>query len=205
MFNWKKINELLLHHQYDHQIELTDEGILLWSKIYSLSGYKFQKMKKYITENFKKDFIEFSKASYSVPILFTLKLNGNLWFYVDYWKLNIITKCNCYFILLINEMLMWVLGCKYMIYINIIAVFNKLQMHSDSKNFIIFITSLSAFKYKVLFFDFINESASYQQYINKVLFNFFNHFIQVYFDDILIYSKTYKKHVNHVYLILSRL
>ena len=78
VFDWKKTDELLLHHQYDHWIELTDEGIPLWSKIYPLSGYKFQKMKKYIIENFKKDFIEFSKALYSVPILFILKANEDL-------------------------------------------------------------------------------------------------------------------------------
>ena len=40
VFDQKKTNELLPHHQYDHQIELTDEGIPPWSKIYPLSGYK---------------------------------------------------------------------------------------------------------------------------------------------------------------------
>ena len=35
-------------------------------------------MKKYIIENFKKNFIKFSKALYSALILFTLKVNRNL-------------------------------------------------------------------------------------------------------------------------------
>ena len=35
-------------------------------------------MKKYITENFKKDFIEFSKTLYFISILFTLKVNEDL-------------------------------------------------------------------------------------------------------------------------------
>ena len=78
-------------------------------------------------------------------------------------------------------------------------------MHSDSEDLIIFITFFSIFKYKVLFFNFINELMFYQQYINKVLFNFLNHFIQVYFNDILIYSKTHKKHVNYIYSVLKRL
>ena len=161
VFDWKKINELLSHHQYDHWIELTDEGIPPQSKIYPLSGYKLQKMKEYITENLKKDFIEFSKAPYSAPILFTLKANGNLQFCINYWGLNAITKHNHYLILLINEVLAQVLNCKYMIYVNIIAAFNKLQMHSDSEDLIIFITSLSAFKYKILLFNLINGLASY--------------------------------------------
>ena len=84
VLNWKKANELPPHHQYDHQIELTDEGIPSQSKIYSLSGYKLQKIKKYIAENLKKGFIKLNKALYSALILFTLKVNGNLQFCVNY-------------------------------------------------------------------------------------------------------------------------
>ena len=45
----------------------------------------------------------------------------------------------------------------------------------------------------------------YQQYMNEVLFNFLNYFVQVYFNDILIYSKIYRKYVDYVHLVLSRL
>ena len=105
VFNWKKINELPFHHQYDHWIKLIDERIPSWSKIYSLSGYKLQKMKEYIAENFKKNFIEFSKIPYFMSILFALKINEDLQFCIDYWELNVIIKCNCYLISLIDEML----------------------------------------------------------------------------------------------------
>ena len=162
-------------------------------------------MKEYITENLKKDFIELSKAPYSVPILFTLKANENLQFCINYWGLNTIMKHNCYPISLINEMLVQVLDCKYMTCMNIITAFNKLWMHSNSEDLTIFITSLSTFKYKVLSFNLTNGPVSYQQYMNEVLFDFLNHFIQVYFDDILIYSKTHREHVNHVHSVLRRL
>ena len=162
-------------------------------------------MKEYIAENFKKSFIELSKVLYSVPILFTLKAIEDFWFCIDYQGLNTITKHNHYLISLIDEMLVWVLDCKYMICVDIITAFNKFQMHSDSENLIIFITFLSAFKYKVLLFGLINESAFYQQYMNEVLFNFLNCFIQVYLDDILIYSKTHREHVDYIHLVLERL
>ena len=78
-------------------------------------------------------------------------------------------------------------------------------MHSDNENLIIFITFFNIFKYKVLFFNFINKSVLYQQYINEVLFNFFNYFIQIYFNDILIYNKIYKKYVNYIHSVLRKL
>ena len=162
-------------------------------------------MKEYIAENFKKNFIEFSKAFYFTSILFTLKINKDLWFCINYWEFNIIMKCNCYFILLIDKVLMQILDCKYITHMNIITTFNKLWMYLNNENLTIFITFFSTFKYKILPFSLTNESVFYQQYINKVLFNFLNCFVQIYFDDILIYNKTYRKHVNHIHLILKRL
>ena len=113
-------------------------------------------------------------------------------------------KHNCYFILLIDEVFVQILDCKYMTHMNIIAAFNKLQMHSDSEDLTTFITSLSTFKYKVLPFGLTNGPASYQQYMNEVLFDFLNHFIQVYLDDILIYSRTHREHIDHVHSVLGR-
>jgi len=78
-------------------------------------------------------------------------------------------------------------------------------MHLDSENYIIFITALEAYKYKMLSFELTNESIFFQQYMNDVLWDFLNDFCQVYLDDILIYSKTRKKHKDHVKLVLNRL
>ncbi len=53
------------------------------------------------------------------------------------------------------------MGCKYLIKLNIIVAFNKLRMHLDSENYITFVIFIKVYKYYVLFFDLINELASY--------------------------------------------
>ncbi len=98
-----------------------------------------------------------------------------------------------------------IINCKHQTWLNIISAFNKLRMHSDSKNYITFIITLEAYKFKMLSFELINDLISFQQYMNNVLWNFLNDFCQVYLDDILIYSKTQKKHKAHVKMILSQL
>jgi len=107
--------------------------------------------------------------------------------------------------LLIDEIIDKIVNCKHLTRLNIISVFNKLQMHFNNKNYITFITALEAYKYKMLLFELTNESISFQQYMNDILWNFLNDFSQVYLNDILIYSKTKKKHRDHVKLVLSRL
>ena len=170
-----------------------------------MSLYKLQKVKKYLNENLFKEFIISSKASYFSLVLFTLKANEDLWFCVNYWKLNAIIKRNRYSLSLIDEMIGKIVNCKHLTQLNIISIFNKLRMHSDSENYTIFIIALEAYKSKMLSFKLINDSVLFQQYINDVLWDFLNNFCQVYLDDILIYSKTQWEHKQHVKIILNHL
>ncbi len=168
-----------------------------------MSFYKLQKVKKYLNENLFKEFITSSKASYFSLILFILKANEDLRFCVNYWKLNAIIKRNRYFLLLINEIINKIVDCKHLTWLNIISTFNKLRMHSDSENYTIFIIALKAYKSKMLSFELINDSASFQQYMNDIFWNFLNNFCQVYLNNILIYSKTQWEHQQHVKMILD--
>ena len=59
-----------------------------------------------------------------------------------------------------------------------------------------------SFNDNVLFFDLTNDFFNYQHYMNDILFDFFNKFIQCYLNNILIYNKIKKKHIHHVRLIL---
>ena len=58
-----------------------------------------------MNEHLRKEFIIFNYALFAFFVLFIEKLNKELRFCVDYKKLNVITKRNHYFILLINEVL----------------------------------------------------------------------------------------------------
>ncbi len=164
---------------------------------------KLLKIKKYLNENLSKKFITFSQTLYFFLVLFALKANEDLWFCVNYQKLNVIFKRNRYSLSLIDEIIDKIVSCKHLTRLNIISAFNKLQMHLDNENYITFITVLEAYKYKMLSFKLINELIFFQQYMNDVLWNFLNDFCQVYLDDILIYSKMRKKHKDHVKLVLS--
>ena len=76
-------------------------------------------------------------------------------------------------------------------------------MHLDSENYMIFIIALEAYKSKILSFKLTNNSILFQQYM--ILWDFLNDFCQAYLNDILIYSKTQKKHKQHVKMILNHL
>ena len=205
VFDWTQVDKLSSHRSYDHKIELTNDVTSSKCWAYWMSFYKLQKIKEYLNENLSKSFITSSKISYFSLILFALKINDDLCFCIDYQKLNVIIKRNRYSLLLIDEMIDKIIDCKHLIQLNIIFAFNKLHMHFDSENYTIFIIALEAYKSKILLFELTNDSISFQQYMNDVLWNFLNDFCQVYLNDILIYSKIQKKHKQYVKMILNRL
>ncbi len=205
VFDRAMTDQLPPHRSYDHKIELTGEKTPSRSRLYHMSGYKLQKVKNYLIEHLNKSFISFSSTSYASLILFVEKKDDSLRFCVDYRKLNALIKRNRYSLLLIDETLACIQGSKYLTRLNIIVVFNKLRMHSKSEDLTIFITSFDFYKYHVMSFKLINGSTFYQHYMNDVLFDYLHQFCQIYLDDIIIYSKTLKKHKKHVRLVLHRL
>ncbi len=203
VFDLAQLNKLLSHRFYDHKIELISDLMLFRCRAYQMFSVKLLKVKKYLNKNLSKKFITFSQTFYFFLVLFILKANEDLQFCVNYWKLNVIFKRNRYFLSLIDEIIDKIVSCKHLTRLNIISAFNKLWMHLNNKNYITFITALEAYKYKMLSFELTNELISFQQYMNDVLWDFLNDFCQVYLNDILIYSKTRKKHKNHVKLVLN--
>ena len=176
-FDRSKVFQLPSHKFYDHKIKLKDnQSQMSKNRVYQMSIFKLIKTKKYLKKNFKKKFINLNIVFYVSSILFAAKLNESLRFCVDYRKLNVIIKKNRYSISLIEETFVRVMNCKYLTKLNIIAAFNKLRMHSNNENLIIFVIFIRVYKYHVLLFDFTNESANYQHYMNNVFFEYFNDF-----------------------------
>ncbi len=202
VFDRAQLNKLFSHRFYDHKIELINDFTLSCYQVYQMFSVKLLKVKKYLNENLSKKFITSSQTFYFSSVLFVLKANEDLWFCVNYQKLNVIFKRNRYSLSLIDKIIDKIVNCKHLTRLNIISAFNKLWMHLNSENYITFITTLEAYKYKMLSFELTNESIFFQQYMNDVLWNFLNDFCQVYLDDILIYSKMRKKHRDHVKLVL---
>jgi len=54
-------------------------------------------------------------------------------------------------------------------------------------------------------FNLINASVTFQTFVNNVLRRYLNQFVIVYLNDILVYFKTKKEHVQHVKKVLQTL
>ena len=136
IFQYKKIETLPEYGRYDYKIELEDDAKFSdigYYPLYAISPYKLRKVKEYLEENLNWGFIIPSTTNFTSPILFAEKKDGSLRFYIDYCKLNKITKKNRYPIPLILEIMAQLRGKRYLTRFNIVAAFNNLRMVEGSR------------------------------------------------------------------------
>jgi hypothetical protein len=73
---------------------LENNNILKYNLLYKISIKKLETLKQYLLNNLEKDFIEPNQSLFAAPVLFIKKPSGGLRFYIDYRKLNILTRKN---------------------------------------------------------------------------------------------------------------
>ena len=78
-------------------------------------------------------------------------------------------------------------------------------MDPESEDLTTFRTRYGSYKCKVLPFGLTNGPATYQRYMNDVLFDYLDDFCTAYLDDILIYSDNELEHEAHIKKVLQRL
>ena len=78
-------------------------------------------------------------------------------------------------------------------------------MTADSGDYTIFSCKFGASKWKVLPFGLTGGPASWQRFINDVLWEYLNKFCTAYLNDILIYSSNLREHKEHVRQVLAKL
>jgi hypothetical protein len=187
------------NRSYDHQIELEDNPESLgFSLLRRQSTEELLATKKYITEHLSKGFIEPSQAPFAAPILFVRKANGALRLCIDFRKLNSLTRKDRYPLPLIDETLARLGKAKVFTRLDIRGAFHRIRMHPDSEDLTTFRTRYGTYKCKVLWEGLTNGPATYQRYMNDVLFDYLDNFCTAYLDDILIYSSDELEHQEHV-------
>jgi hypothetical protein len=68
-----------------------------------------------------------------------------------------------------------------------------------------FITKFGLYEFTVMSFGLTNALAFFMNLMNSVFIDYFDKFVVVFIDDILIYSQSEEEHVDHLKMVLWRL
>jgi hypothetical protein len=102
-------------------------------------------MCKYLTDSLTKGFIVSSRAPFASLVLFVRKGDGSLRFYVDYRKLNTLTKKNRYPLPLIDETLARLVKAKVFTKLDICQAFHRIRISPESEELTTFRTRYRLF------------------------------------------------------------
>ncbi|CAI7747995.1 unnamed protein product [Closterium sp. NIES-53] len=174
---------------------------------YRLSPTELADMKKQIEYLLDKGLIRPSTSPYSAPVLFTPKPDGSLRMCIDYRALNKQTIKNKCPIPRIDDLLDQLRGAKIFSKLDLRSGYWQIRMADNSIHKTAFRTRYGSYEYLVMPFGLTNAPATFHAEMNHILRPPLDECVVVYLDDILIYSRDMKQHIEHlrrVFEILRR-
>ncbi|CAI7833834.1 unnamed protein product [Closterium sp. NIES-54] len=174
---------------------------------YRLSPTELANMKKQIEYLLDKGLIRPSTSPYGAPVLFTPKPDGSLRMCIDYRALNKQTIKNKYPIPRIDDLLDQLRGAIVFSKLGLRSGYWHIRMADNSIHKTAFWTRYGSYEYLVMPFGLTNAPATFQAEMNHILRPLLDKCVVVYLDDILIYSRDMKQHIEHlrcVFEILRR-
>ncbi|CAI7766744.1 unnamed protein product [Closterium sp. NIES-54] len=155
-------------------------------------------MKKQIEYLLDRQLIRPSTSPYGAPVLFTPKPHGSLRMCIDYRALNKHTVKNKYPIPRIDDLLDQLRGATVFSKLDLRSGYWQIKMADNSIHKTAFRTRYGSYEYLVMPFGLCNAPATFQAEMNHILRPLLDECVEVYLDDILIYSKNMKEHVEHL-------
>jgi hypothetical protein len=133
------------------------------------------------------------------------KKEGTFHFCVDYRNLNAITKPDKYPLPHINSLLDSFRESNWFSGIDLASEYWQVEMSKADREKTAFIMEEGLYEFNVMPFGLRNAPKTFQRLMNHVLRDFLGKFVAVYLDDIIIFSRTYEEHLDHINQVLDAL
>ena len=191
--------------QIDNEIDLEPESKPPSRRPYRLSQPALNELQRQLTSLLEKGFIQPSKSPFGAPVFFVKKADGSLRLVSDWRDLNRITVKNEACMPNVDDLFDTVQGSRFFTKLDLHSGYNQVRIRTEDIPKTAINTPLGHFEFKVMGFGLCNAPATFQAMMNLVLRPHLRKFVVVFLDDILIFSKTWDEHLDHIRIVLQTL
>ena len=147
--------------------------------------------------------IEPSTSEWSAPIVLVKKKDGSLRLCVDYRKLNHISEGDAYPMPRIDELIDRVGGSTYISTLDLTKGYWQVPVAESDRPKTAFSTPFGLYQFNTMPFGLQGAPATFQRLMDCVIQGL--EFAASYIDDLIVFSKSWKDHLDHIQAVLDRL
>jgi hypothetical protein len=160
---------------------------------------------KQIEEMLKNNIIRPSRSPWASPVVLVSKKDGSIRFCVDYRKLNNITTRDVYPLPRIDDTLTYLRTAKFFSTMDLASGYWQVPVAEQDIEKTAFITESGLYEFLVMPYGLTNGPPTFQRLMDMVLAGLKWSILLIYLDDIVVFSATFKQHIEDLRAVLQRL
>jgi len=170
---------------------------------YRMSASELAELKKQLEDLLDKKFVRPSVSPWGAPVLLVKKKDGSMRLCIDYWQLNKVTIKNRYPLPRIDDLMDQLVGARVFRKIDLRLGYHQFKVKDEDMQKTAFRTRYRHYEYLVMPFGVTNAPSVFMEFMNRIFHAYFDRFVVVFIDDILIYSKSEEEHAEHLKIVLQ--
>ncbi|MCO5555927.1 hypothetical protein L7F22_009471 [Adiantum nelumboides] len=183
----------------DHAIELIPGSSPPNKPPYRVSQAQQEEIMRQVNELVEKGMVRPSSSPFCSPVLLVHKKDGTYRMCVDYRALNKITIKNRFLVPCIEDLFDKLQGSTYCSRIDLKSGYHQIRIVNEDILKTAFCTTFGLYEYLVMPFGLTNAPATFNRMMERI-FRPHRNFTGVFFDDVIIYSKSMEEHKKHLQL-----
>uniref|UniRef100_K7EZD8 ribonuclease H n=1 Tax=Pelodiscus sinensis TaxID=13735 RepID=K7EZD8_PELSI len=148
--------------------------------------------------------IQKSRSEWRSPIVLVPMRDGTLWFCIDFWKVNALSKFDAYLMPRTEELLERLWKARYLTTLDLTRGYWQIPLTPASQEKTAFATTFGLYHFLTMPFGLNGDAATFQQLMDHLLEEH-RSYAAAYIDDVVIYSTSWEDHLGHIRAILKTL
>lgn len=201
----KEPTDLPPKRNHEHRIVLIESNKQVNRNQYPLSYSEKEELTKVVDKLLQQKFIRVSDSPYNSPVLFVKKKDGTMRMCIDYRLLNNNTVKDRFPLPRIEQIISKFESAVVYSKLDLMSGYYQVRIQENDIPKTAFSTDYGHYEWVVMPFGLTNAPATFQRMMNTILAKYLNSCVQVYLDDIFIYSKSYQQHALDIKNVLTTL